>query len=606
MPDKDASLTTSAGATSSQFEPRNFDEALAHARGLLDGSAAAALDAAEALVRVRKDPRVYRLAAEACRRLGMTDEAVAAELAGIQAALADAELQRSALAGDDGQPRKALGIAEQFLRRQPDDLLAMTLAAEAAMSLWDLERSEIMLRSVLARAPTFLRASMLLGDCRARQVRMREAIAVLGEVVERKPDNVSALTHLAQLQAEIGDLEQTVVRHEKLVSLEPGNVERWIELAQYYRIVGRRDDSIRAFRHALGIDPGNGSAWWGLANYFAGDLDRGDEQAIRQAVEERAGTIQEGALHLALGLLADRAGDRPEAFGQFIAGKKIRLAYQPFDPEPITAAVDEVIRIFTPAFHDRRSLNGWPDPSPIFILGMPRSGTTLVERMLGRHSSIEAAGELQIMRRLSETARHRARKPENYAALLEGLSDPQLAWVGERYMSASRDYRHSDKPRFVDKNNLNWMHIALILLALPSARVIDMRRDALDCCWANFKMLFAEGFPAANDLRHVGRFYRDYVRLLEAMSRAAPGRILAVRYEDVVDDLEGSIRRILDFVGLPFETACLDFHLSTSAVATASSEQVRRPLNREGIGSAQPYKEWLGPLIEELGPLAAA
>ncbi len=180
----------------------------------------------------------------------------------------------------------------------------------------------------------------------------------------------------------------------------------------------------------------------------------------------------------------------------------------------------------------------------------------------------------------------------------------QISWVGERYIEASGDYRRTDKPHFIDKNNLNWMQIGLILLALPNARIIDMRRNALDCCWANFKMLFSRHFPATNDLRHVGRFYRDFVRLFEAMKQAAPNRILSVRYEDVVGDLEGETRRMLGFLGLEFEPQCLDFHLSTDPVATASSEQVRRPLNREGIGSAEPYRQWLGPLIEELGSLS--
>lgn len=228
----------------------------------------------------------------------------------------------------------------------------------------------------------------------------------------------------------------------------------------------------------------------------------------------------------------------------------------------------------------------------------------MVERILGRHSAIEGAGEMRILPKLAELARREADNPEHYADLLKDLPDEQLAWVGRRYVEASRDYRRSAKRHFIDKNNLNWLQSGLTLLALPGARIIDVRRNALDCCWANFKMLFSTEFPATNDLRHVGRFYRDYVRLFDAMKQAAPGRILSVRYEGVVDDLEGQTRRMLDFLDLPFEPQCLDFHLSTGAVATASSEQVRQPLNRKGIGSAEPYRQWLGPLIEELGELA--
>ena len=594
------------GATAARVQARDLDEALKRARRLLVENPQAALAQAETLVRADPDPRVYRLAAEACRRLGMHADSISAELAGIQAGLSSRELEPAAIAQSDGQFHDALAIAETFLRREPDDLLALTIAAESAMSLWELDRAEAMLRTVLLRVPTFLRASMLLATCLGKQVRMREAIEVLDEVVARKPNNAPALTYLAKLRAEVRDVGQSVLLHEKLVELEPGRAERWINLAQYYRILGRREKAVGALRRALSIDPHNGSAWWTLANYFPGELDGSDEQAVGTALAEEAGQLDEGPLHLTLGLVADRADRHREAFGHFAAGNAIRLANQPYDPEPITEAVDEVMRTFTADFYRRRSASGHGDASPIFIVGMPRSGTTLVERILGRHSAIEAAGELQIIQRLAESARHQAADPEHYAALLENLSDTDLGEVGERYLRASIEYRRTAKTRFVDKNNLNWMHVGLVLLALPNAKIIDVRRDALDCCWANFKMLFAEGFPAANDLRHVGRFYRDYARLFDAMTGAAPGRILSLRYENVVDDLEGSVRGILDFLDLPFEADCLDFHLSTDAVATASSEQVRRPLNREGIASAEPYREWLGPLIEELGPLAEA
>ena len=447
---------------------------------------------------------------------------------------------------------------------------------------------------------------MLLATCLAKQVKMREALAVVEEVVARKPNNVVALTHLAQFRSEVRDIEETVLLHERLVSLDESQPEGWIYLAQNYRIVGRADDSIRALRRALAIDPFSGSAWWTLANYFAAHLDDSDEKAIRKALSERAGKLDEAALHLALGILADRARNHEAAFGHFVAGKNLRLKHQYYDPDPISAAVDRVTDLFSSEFYERRKSSGSGDASPIFILGMPRSGTTMVERILGRHSEVEGAGELQIVPRLAEIARRRMdHDPTDYAALLDGLPAAELAWVGERYVQASKDYRRTNKRRFVDKNNLNWMQIGLILIALPEARIIDVRRDALDCCWANFKMLFAEGFPAANDLRHVGRFYSDYVRLVDAMKDSAPDRILSVRYEDIVDDISRQTRRMLEFLGLDYEPQCIDFHQAPDAVATASSEQVRRPLNREGIGSARPYRPWLGALIEELGPLAS-
>jgi cytochrome c-type biogenesis protein CcmH/NrfG len=488
-------------------------------------------------------------------------------------------------------------------------LLALTISADAEMELWnsgrtgDLDEVEKRLRRVLARAPTFLRATMLLATCLMKQIRIGEGIALLEQTRARKPNNRDVLGLLVRARVEVGDIEEAIVLYEKLASLEKDRPEMWVNLGQYYRIGGRRDEAIEAFRTALRVEPANGSAWWSLANYFSSELGREDEQAVRQALLERAETIDAGPLHLALGLIEDRRGNYSEAFTHFATGKAARLAIQRFDPQPITSAVDEVIHTLTPDFYQRRKCAGWSDESPVFILGMPRSGTTLVERILGQHSEIEMTGELQIIPRLADVARFQAGDPDRYAALLEGLSDEQLSEIGRSYIVGSRNYRKTDTARFVDKNNLNWMHIGTILLVLPDAKIIDVRRDAVDCCWANFKMLFG-AFPAANDLRHVGRFYSDYVRLMDAMKKTAPERILSVRYEDVVDDVEGQARRMTDFLGLPHEPGAADFHLSKAPVATASSEQVREPINRRGIGSSDPYRPWLGPLLETLGPLA--
>ena len=433
---------------------------------------------------------------------------------------------------------------------------------------------------------------------------MKKAIAVLDEVVDRKPRNTTTLTQLGKMLDEVGDNERATAIYEQLTTIEPDRADRWTQMAHHYRIVGRREESISAFRQALAVSKYNGSAWWNLANFFPDRLDAKDEDTIHRALIERTGQGDEAALRLALGILADRKDDFAKAFDHFIAGKKARLAEKPYDPDPISIAVDGVINLLSPDFYQRRRSAGWNDASMVFIIGMPRSGTTMVERILGRHSAIEGAGELRIMNKLAERVRHQADNPEHYAAMLETMSDAQLAWVGKQYVEASGDYRKSTKPFFIDKNNLNWMQIGLILLALPNAKIIDVRRNAIDCCWANFKMLFSGGFPATNDLRQVGQIYRDYVRLFAAMAQAAPGRILSVKYEDVVEDIESQTRRMLDFIGVEYEADCIDFHLSKGAVATPSSEQVRKPLNRKGIGSAEPYRQWLGPLIEELGPLA--
>lgn len=584
----------------------SLEDDLSNIRDLVISDPAAALSSAESILKTNADPRVFRVAAEACRRLGLQEDAISAELAAIQAALSSAELAEAAAAQSEDRSSDALTIVQSFLKQQPDDLLALTIAAEAEIDLWRLDSAEAKLRAVLDRAPTFLRASMLLSMCLTRQACARDACNVLEQVVARKPNNVTALTRLAQLRAAVRDVEQSVTLHERLAALEQNRPERWVDLAHQYRTVGRRRDAVSAFRQALSLDPVNGAAWWSLANYFVEELDERDENAIGAALEQHIGTPVESALQLTLGLIKDRRKEHEQAFKLLLAGKNARLARQRWDPDALSRTVDKMIRVVTPEFCRQRSAGGCPDSSPIFLVGMPRSGTTLVERILGRHSAIEAAGEIPVLQRCAELARNQFENPEDYAAVLEAISDAELTSLGERYVLASRDYRHSDKPRFIDKSNLNWMHIGLILIAFPNAKIIDVRRNALDCCWANFKVLFPDGFPEANDLYHLGRFYAEYARLMDAMKLVAPARILKVRYEDVVDDIEAATQSMLEFLDLPFESSCLDFHLSTDAVATPSSEQVRQPINRKGIGSARPYAQWLGPLREALGPLADA
>jgi len=534
----------------------------------------------------------------------MKADAEGAELGAIEASMAEPIVAQVAIEESEGRIGEARKIARRFLRDQPEDLLAQTLVAETSIKLWDLEPAEKLLNAVLERAPTFLRAAMLLAACLARQARLLDAIEVLEGIVLRKPDNLPALTYLAQLRAEARDDARSIVILEKLVSLDGDKPERWVSLAQSYRIVGRTDEAKAALREALSRNPNHAAAWWHLANYFPTELRPEDEERIRAIRNDGDGQTELSTLLVTLGLIEDRAGKREDAFHHFSEGKSIKFANQKYDPEILSREVISISSKLTRDFFNQRQ-DGYCDPSPVFLLGMHRSGSTMVERILARHSKIEGAGELPILIRLVEPLRQAARTPEQYGEDLAELSAQTLKSIGQRYVEGSNHYRQSGKPIFIDKQNPNWIHIGLILAALPDARVIDVRRDPLDCCWANFKMIFSDAYPPANDLRSIGRFYRDYARLLDAMQAAAPGRILSVRYEDVVDDIEGQTRRMLDFLGLEFEAQCLDFHLSTDAVATASSEQVRQPLNRKGIGSAEPYRQWLGPLIEELGPLAS-
>jgi tetratricopeptide (TPR) repeat protein len=596
-------VTNPGGSPSDQTRDPRFEEILASGQGLLARDAAGALALAQELLRTDLHPRALQLAAAALRKLDRPQEAEQAELTGIKASFAIQELDDAAVAGHDGRNEESRVMVERFIAREPDNLLALTMAAEADIHAWDLECAEQRLRIVLGRAPSFLRAIMLLAKCLTLQARLKEAVALVEEVVQRKPNNLTALQYLGELHGEANEHERAADVYGRVVNVEPGMTEMWIVLAQELRMLGRRDASKAAFRSALNLDPNNGAAWWGLANYFMSDISEGDVAAMEYALANRHGTSADGGpLHIALGLVAEKKGDFANAFRQISEGKQLRASAHPYDPILASANVDALIDALGPTRFTDAASAGSSDNSPIFIIGMPRSGTTLLERILSQHSQIDAGGELPILPRLH--ARLRRDGDAGYANRVATMPNEELTRLGEWYVERSSDYRTDGKPRFIDKNNSNWFHAGLIRLILPQARIIDLRRNALDCCWSNFKMLFAEGAVASNDQRDIARFYGDYVRMVEAVDAVSPGGILKVKYEDLVDDVEGQTRRILEFLALDYEPACIDFHKSTAAVATPSSEQVRRPINRDGIGSAEPYREWLDPMIEELASLS--
>lgn len=591
---------TTSSEPAVRTEGGTYAEGLANGRDLLGEHPDVALQQAETLLRVNAAPSAFALAAEALRRLGRGTEAEQAELSGIKASFAVRELDKVAVLGRDGRHAEAQRELERFLQAEPDNLLALTMAAEVDITKWHLESAKTRLQRVLERAPSFLRAIILMIDCLRLQARLKEAIALAESVVARKSDNVVALRRLADLLAEGNRHEEAAGIYGRILDLDESDVEATLLHAHQLRMLGRADESRASFRRALAIDPNFGAAWWALAYYYPSSISSEDEQEIEQAAREGADNRRNaGALHIALGLLADRRGDREQAFGYISEGKKLRSSMQSDSTSAAAGAgLDGIIDSLTPERYSALEGAGYASDAPIFIIGMPRSGTTLLERILGRHSQIEATGELPVIARLFSA--HSAGSMEHMAS----LDANELKKLGSDYIERSADYRFTDKPHFIDKMNSNWSRAGVIRMMLPNARIIDLRRDALDCCWSNFKMMFAEGISAGSDLRALGRLYRDYVRMVDAVDRAAPGGILKVSYEDLVNDVESETRRIFDFLGLEYEPDCINFHLSREAVATPSSEQIRQPINRKGIGSAEPYRQWLGPLIDELGELA--
>jgi tetratricopeptide (TPR) repeat protein len=579
------------------LHPGTLEAALANGRKLLRDHPETALAQAHAILkRDGANVEALRLAAAAHRARGEDQEAVAAELASIHHSPRLPAIAAATRALDAGNPGEASRIAAEHLRAHPDDLAAISLSAESALAFGFAGKAEALLRRVLERVPPLVPARLLLADALMRQDRLVESGAEVDRALGFSPENPAALRLRARIETELGDHDAAARTYEQLLPSGGEEPELWVLYGDALRFLGRKSDSRLAYARALAIEPTHGQAWWSLVNLDPAGTDDATIAELEAALAARADHRGHAAsLHFALGAAFDATGRHAEAFHHIEAGNALRRASQPYDRAEISGQVDRYIAALTPgSIAPRADTAG----GPIFIIGMPRSGSTLVERILGRHSQIEALGELAVVPHIVEGLK--LQNPEGLEARIAALPSAQLEALAERYRTRAAEHRRTERPFFIDKLHMNWRHLALILRMLPEARVIDVRRDPLDCCWSNYKLLFARGHPAAADMGDLGAFFTDYVRFLDHIETIAPGRVHRVDYEALVDDIEGETWKLLDHIGVSAERQCLDFHLSDAPVATASSEQVRKPLNREGVGAWKPYAEWLGPLKNAL------
>lgn len=558
------------------------------------------------LSRDPRDPEGLRIAAAAHRGLGQKQLAERAEIAAIDAGKAEPAIAEITALIDRREFGEASRLAAAHLRQCPDDLGALTLSAETAIALGLPDRAIPILESVLLRAPSYLLARTLLINALTQVDRLRDARSLLEPVVRRMPDAVRFQELLAKIAANQSDLDTAIEAGRAVTRLDAGSADAWIDHGDNLRFGGRKGEAIAAYRTATGAEPDHGRAWWSLADIDAAALGDGDLVAIRVAMRRRAREAEHlGNLQFALGIAEHARGNHAEAFAQFSAGNATRRSGEPHDRELVPRQVDRYLAEVTADRIPRAMAPVAGRPTPIFIVGMPRSGSTLVERVLGRSAQVEALGELSIVPHMIERLKRDTANGE-VAPLVAGLPVNQLAKMGEWYLARAAELMKQQpaRPFFTDKMHMNWRHLPLIVRMLPQARVIDVRRDAMDCCWSNYRTLFARGHSAANDLADIGHFYRDYVRLADGLRARAPDRIHLVRYDDLLEDFEGGLRRLFAALDLDFDPEVTAFHLSEAPVATASSEQVRQPLNRKGIGAWRPYEQWLGPLRASLGELA--
>ncbi len=523
----------------------------------------------------------------------------------IAAARRDPEMMAAALALAEGRLPDAEAGLRACLKQDPFNVAAIRMMAELAGRLGRYPDAEKLLRRALQLSPDFSAARANLATVLHRQNRWEEAIAELDHLLERDPENSAHANLKAAASGRIGEYQEALELYEKVLAKHPGHAKIWMSYGHVLKTVGRQEDCIAAYRTALGHAPGLGEVWWSLANLKTVRFSQPDLEAMRAALQ-RPDLSDEDRFHLdfAMGKALEDAKQPAAAFAHYASGNRLRRASLDYRAEEIRAGVDRMIAVLTPEFLAARAGQGCEAPDPIFIVGMPRAGSTLVEQILASHSMVEGTMELPDLPLLARSLAQG--RPASYPDSLAYMSALDFHGAGEAYIERTRVQRKTARPHFIDKLPNNWLHSGFIHLILPRAIIIDARRHPLACGYSNFKQHFARGQGFSYDLGDIGAYYSDYVRMMAHMDAVLPGRVYRVIHERLVEDSEAEIRRLLTACGLPFEESCLRFWETDRAVRTASSEQVRKPIFRDGGDAWQLVEPWLGPLKAALGAYAAA
>lgn len=584
-----------------------LDHAVGHGRLLL--GVQPRLAEAQARAVVEADPghaAGLRLLGAALRAQGRRDDALAAEAQAITAASLDPELISAGAALFANDLPAAEKTLRQRLKADPLDVPAIRMMAELAARVGRLADAEHLLRRALELSPGFDAARANLATLLYRQHRASEALALLDQLT-RDGDIARAHQNLrAATLGRVGGYREAIAIYRDVLKSHPAQPELWMSLAHLLKTVGDQAEAIDAYRQAIALAPSLGEVWWSLANLKTVEFSGADIAAMEAALERPAADaagrdkVNDDRLHLhfALGKGLEDRGDDEAAWRHYAAGNRLRSAELGHDPVRVTALVDRTIALLDAPFFAARNGAGDPAPDPIFILGMPRAGSTLLEQILASHAQVEGTMELPD---LPAIVRGLGGGEGAYPDVLATLDRDQLAALGRDYTERTRVHRRANTPFFIDKMPNNWVHAGLIRLILPNARIVDARRHPLACGFSNFKQHFARGQAFSYDLRHFGQYYADYVRLTAHFDAVQPGAIHRVIHERLVDDPEAEIRALLDALGLEFDPACLRSHENKRAVRTASSEQVRRPIGREGLEQYKRFEAHLGPLKDALG-----
>jgi len=505
----------------------------------------------------------------------------------------------------DGKIGKAERIAREYLKAHPADVNAIRLLADIGMKLSRYHDARNLLARCLELAPDFHLARYNYAAVLTRQNRLPEALEEVRRLLAHDPANPHYLLLEGNVLVQMGDHEHALERFERVLATYPNQPRAQMNYGHTLKTVGRLDESIAAYRRCITLQPDIGEAYWSLANLKTYRFTDAEIALMREQLVATKGKPEDQAhLAFALGKALEDRGEFDESFSCYERGNRIRKVKHRHNVRINVFDTARQMKTLTAEFLAARQGWGCPAPDPVFIVGLPRSGSTLLEQILASHSQVQGTAELmdviQISRLLGEKSR---RIPASkYPEVLATLDAGRFRGLGESYIASTRVQRN-DRPFFIDKMPNNFRHVGLLHLMLPNAKIIDARRHPMACCFSGFKQLFASGQTFSYGLEEIGKYYRDYVFLMDHWDRVLPGRVLRVEYEDMVADTGNQVRRLLDYCHLPFEEQCLRFWETGRAVRTPSSEQVRQQIYRSGLEQWRNYEKHLGPLKEALGPV---
>jgi len=546
----------------------------------------------------------WRVLAEQLDLIGDTQGADGARAAHIKCATKDPRLMEAAAALVANDLAAAEALLRTHLKSFPTDVAALRMLAEVAGRLKRYPDAQTLLERCLELSPSFDGARHNYAVVLNREGKAAEALPHIEQLLAKEPRSPGYRNLKAAILANAGDYGEASKVYEAVLKDYPQQSKIWSSYGHSLKTQRRQPESVAAYRRAIELEPTLGEAYWSLANLktfrFAGE----DVVAMRNSLTT-TGLSDDDRLHFefALGKALEDGGEFEEAFSHYVRGNAIRKKLIPYSLDDNSKFVRRAKAVFTGDFFAARAGAGTQARDPIFVVGLPRAGSTLIEQILSSHSQVEGTMELPDVPRIAAEIfrRESSSNTQGFAQAVAAFSPQELRALGDRYLADTRSQRKVDKPFFIDKMPNNFMFTGLIHLMLPNAKIIDARRHPLGCCFSGFKQHFARGQSFTYGLEDIGRYYRDYVDLMAHFDAVLPGRVHRVFYEAMVDDTEAEVRRLLDYCDLPFEDGCLKFYENDRAVRTASSEQVRQPIFREGVDHWKHFDPWLSPLKEALG-----